>query len=72
MSGKQRDREPAEQLSEESFRQALYDADMEAREAIPLTPAQKAEAERRLLEYERNPGIAVPLEEVMRRLKSHR
>ena len=43
-------------------------AAVEEDEAFALTPEQKAEIDRRIAEHERDPGSAVPWEEVRDRL----
>jgi putative addiction module component (TIGR02574 family) len=47
---------------------SLEDAELDA--LVPLTEEQKAELDRRLAEHERNPGSAIPWEQVRRDLLS--
>ncbi len=50
---------------------ALWDsiAEPELQDHLPLTDDQKAELDRRLAEYDRDPSRGVPWEEVQRRLR---
>ncbi len=47
---------------------SLEDGELDA--LVPLTEDQKAELERRLAEHERNPGSAIPWDQVRRDLLS--
>ena len=51
---------------------ALWDSlgDAELDTLVPITDEQKAELDRRLAEHERNPGSAIPWEQVRRDLRS--
>lgn len=46
----------------------LWDSIAAEPEALPLTEAQRAKIERRLAEHDRDPGSAIPWDEVRARL----
>ncbi len=50
----------------------LWDSLAETPDAVPLTPAQRAELDRRLDELERGDAEGIPWEEGLRRLREHR
>lgn len=52
--------------------QDLWDEIARSSASVPLTDAQRLEAERRLLDHERNPKECSTWEEVKRRLESSR
>ena len=52
--------------------QELWDDIARTPSQVQLTPAQREEAERRLLEHERNPGDYPTWEDVRRRLEGER
>jgi len=74
MSGEPKHREPDDlSVSEKILRvQDLWDDIARSPHEVALTPVQREEAERRLLEHESNPGDYLSWDEVKRRLEGER
>ena len=49
----------------------LWDSLVDTPERIPLTNAQREELDRRLDDYERDPSIGIPWDEVRKRIQGH-
>ena len=74
MSGQPEQRDPDElSVSEKILRvQDLWDDIARSPRDVEITPAQREEAERRLLEHERNPQEYSSWEDIKRRLEGGR
>jgi putative addiction module component (TIGR02574 family) len=74
MSDEQKNHQPEDlSMAEKILRvQDLWDEIARSPGEVPLTEAQRREAERRLIEHERNPKECATWEEVKRRLESER
>jgi putative addiction module component (TIGR02574 family) len=60
---------PAERIQ---LAEDIWDSVVAAPEALPLTPAQKKELDRRLASYRRNPNAGSPWADVKKRILSRK
>jgi putative addiction module component (TIGR02574 family) len=61
--------EPAINFGDLTIDERLWDSLVDTSERIPLTDAQREELDRRLDDFERDPSIGIPWDEVRKRIQ---
>ncbi len=61
--------EPAINFGDLTIDERLWDSLVDTPERIPLTDAQREELDRRLDDFERDPSIGIPWDEVRKRIQ---